>query len=52
MNCPRLYGQHKKAPANRNIEFYVEWRHSSFKLDALVVIKMDIMINERSGFFQ
>ena len=50
MNCPRLYGQHKN-PLRRKYSFLSgvalrQRRNSSFYLDALVVIEMNVAVNQ------
>ena len=50
MNRPRLCGQEKKGPLVGNIEILggeasFQRRLSSFELDALVVVKIDIAVN-------
>ena len=56
MNCPRLCGQHKKPPG-RKYEVLSgvaqrERRHSSFILDALMVVEMDVSVDQSIRFLE
>ena len=55
MNCPNLYGQHKRTPLRHNIRFSSNELASvfhrcqfCFELDALVVVEVDVFTYEQA----
>ena len=56
MNCPRLYGQHKKAPGRKILSFERSGAAPAtplqFLTDALMIMEINIVVDQYIGFLK